>query len=399
MARLPEFIQDFLERFAGNGYTNKEHQQFINWLHTATGEEREQAAEQYREMAESQATGVTENKRLVDAIEAAIDARDQGEAKIIPLYRKAWFRAAAAAAVFIILLSGSLWYAQYRKAAVTVVLSSNNGKLINDVAPGGNLAILVMDDGRHVKLGDAHRQMITEKNGSRISDQNGLLSYGIDQIPTGTEIYNTIEVPRKGQYQLQLSDGTKVWLNAESSLTYPVAFGDKDRRVVVTGEAYFEVAGDPARPFHVRQGNLDVQVLGTHFNVNSYQDEKQVKVTLLQGAVRLISSERNSKVTLTPGMQGRVMPGGKLTVTDKVDVDGIIGWTQGQFRFRDADLKSILRQLVRWYDVQVQFKGKTVDRLFTGDMSRNKNLSAVLKILEMSNIHCSLENNILTVTP
>ncbi|MEO6962890.1 MAG: FecR domain-containing protein [Puia sp.] len=397
MAGLPEFIQDFLERFADGGHTEEEHEQFIYWLRTATPEELELGAERYREIAEKKSPAETKNRRLVDTIEAAIDAREMGQSKMIPLYRRIWFRVAAA--VFIILLSGSVWYIQSRKAVVSAVLATNNAKLLNDVAPGGNLAILVMDGGRQVKLGDARRQTITEKNGNQISDQNGLLSYGIGQTSTGTEIYNTIVVPRKGQYQVQLSDGTKVWLNAESTLTYPVVFTDKDRRVVVTGEAYFEVARDPSRPFHVRQGNLDVQVLGTHFNVNSYQDEKQVKVTLLQGAVRLTSSERDSKVTLKPGMQGLVMPGGKLTVTDKVDVNGIIGWTQGEFRFRDADLKSILRQLVRWYDVQVQFRGNTVDRLFTGDMSRNKNLSAVLKVLEMSNIHCSLENNILIVTP
>jgi hypothetical protein len=397
MAGLPEFIHDFLERFAANGHTEEEHQQFIYWLRTATREEQEQVAERYREIAENKSPAETENRRLVDTIEVAIDAREMGSAKIVPLYRKTWFRVAAA--VFIILFSGSVWYIQSRKAVVNAVLATNHAKLVNDVAPGGNLAILVMDGGRQVKLGDARRQTITEKNGSRISDQNGLLSYGIDGTHSGTEIYNTIEVPRKGQYQLRLSDGTKVWLNAESSLAYPVAFTGKDRRVVVTGEAYFEVAKDPARPFHVRQGGLDIQVLGTHFNVNSYSDEQQVKVTLLQGAVQLSASEPNSKITLTPGMQGRIRPGGKLTATDKVDVDEILAWTQGEFRFRDADLKTIVRQLVRWYDVQVQFRGNTDGRLFTGDMSRNKNLSALLKIFQMSNIHCSLENNTLIVTP
>ena len=233
-----------------------------------------------------------------------------------------------------------------------------------------------------------------------IKRSNGQLAYqvsGSNKSPAGTTTpveYNTMTTPRGGQYQLQLPDGTKVWLNAASSITYPTLFAGGERRVEVRGEAYFEVVKDPKMPFRVslpeqasKQGAQEIEVLGTHFNVNGYRDEPALTITLLEGAVKIDAS------VLKPG---EAYSNGKVK---KVNTEEAVAWKNGYFQFEQADIRTVLRQLARWYDVEVRYEGKIPERKFGGDIQRDSNLSDVLKGLELSQVHFRLEGRILTIIP
>lgn len=406
----PQHIHDFLQRFADDAYTEEEHWQFLDWLRSASLEDVQGIADRYQSLIEKKAPQETSRQGLVADIEAALDGVDSKlervdlkKTKSLPLYRRTWFRAAAA--ILVIVSASGLYFVLRQRGQNAAVVKKETKAPAGDILPGNNKAVLVRSDGSELVLGDGNNQVIqtiTEKNGQEIANKNGLLSYVESPAKTNavSPVYNTVRVPRKGQYQLVLADGTNVWLNAESSLTYPTVFTGDQRRVEVTGEAYFEVAKHPGKPFHVIYKNLDVLVLGTHFNVNGYEDEKETKVTLLEGLVKVSSSLAPAKgVQLKPGQQARLHQGGGLTVLADPDMEEVMAWKEGRFQFKDADLKSIMRQLMRWYDIEVEYKGNIEDRYFTADISRNKNLSAVLKILDLSNIHCTIEGKTLIVKP
>jgi len=194
--------------------------------------------------------------------------------------------------------------------------------------------------------------------------------------------YNMLVTPRRGQYQLVLPDGSKVWLNAASSIRYPVAFIGNERRVQITGEAYFEVTHNATMPFIVEKGDMRVEVLGTHFNVNAYNDESAIKTTLLEGKVKIVN--RQSAI-LKPGQQAILTAGSRLTILDKTDVEDVVAWKNGLFHFESSEIKTVMRQIARWYDVDVVYERTTVnnDPMFV-EISRNTRLSDVLKALEES---------------
>ncbi len=210
-----------------------------------------------------------------------------------------------------------------------------------------------------------------------------------------------MSTPRGGQYSLILPDGSKVWLNAISSIRYPTAFKNSERNVEITGEAYFEVAKDPLHPFKVSvrsalsKENTEVEVLGTHFNINAYSDEPLTNTTLLEGSVKVTRAA--GSVMIKPGQQAQISNDGIINLVPDVNIAEVMAWKDGHFIFRDTDLKTIMRQIMRWYDVEVKYEGNVPPRYFTADISRNKTLSGVLKILELSNIHFKLEGRTLTV--
>jgi ferric-dicitrate binding protein FerR (iron transport regulator) len=219
--------------------------------------------------------------------------------------------------------------------------------------------------------------------------------------------FNTLTTPRGGQYELVLPDGTKAWLNAASSITYPVCFNGGRREIKVTGEVYFEVASDPHKPFYitVRDG-VSMEVLGTHFNINAYGDEDAINTTLLEGRLRVVRS--GSEVILKPGQQARavVLKQGEqtqagsnegLVVADDVDVALVMAWKNGLFRFHEADLPTVLRQVARWYDVDIQYEGGVPVRTFEGKIERNLSLQQVLKILTKNDVQLSLEGRSILV--
>jgi transmembrane sensor len=250
----------------------------------------------------------------------------------------------------------------------------------NDVAPGGYKATLTLADGSVILLDDANNGTLTQQGDAKVIKLDGKVLYDL-VANTKQVVYNTISTPRGGQYQLALPDGSMVWLNATSSVRFPTAFTGNDRRVEITGEAYFEVAKDPARPFIVSVNNAEVQVLGTHFNINAYNDEEEVKTTLLEGSVKFVNGAGN--IILRPGQQSQLSKDGIIKLENSVNVEEVIAWKNGRFNFENAGIEMIMRQLSRWYDVEIEYNGKT-DDLFIAEMPRDIKLSDALKALELT---------------
>jgi ferric-dicitrate binding protein FerR (iron transport regulator) len=272
-----------------------------------------------------------------------------------------------------------------------------------DVMPGGNKAILTLANGSQIVLDSAVNGILTHQGNIKVIKlTNGQLVYENAGARADEVLYNTMSTPRGGQYSLILPDGSRVWLNAVSSIRFPTAFLGEERTVEITGEAYFEIAKDPLRPFRVlvnsglKDRRLEVAVLGTHFNINAYKDEATIKTTVLEGSVKV--SHGSSHTTIEPGEQTQ-FDNGILQIVHDANVTETVAWKDGRFEFKDTDLKTIMRQLMRWYDVDVQYNGNISERYFTADISRNKSLSGVLKMLELSDIDFKLEGNKLTVTP
>lgn len=304
----------------------------------------------------------------------------------VHLFKKSWFRYAAAILIIALAAGTFLWQPAPRKT--TPAIAS-----IQDVNPGNSKAILTLGDGSIVTLDSAGNQVILKG----ITQQGDQLQYDVVEN-TGTVSYNTLRTPRGGQFRIQLPDGTKAWLNAESSLTYPTAFPDDERNVEISGEVYFEVAKQAQAPFKVKVNNhTSIEVLGTHFNINAYRDEDYIRTTLLEGAIRINAGAE--KAVLAPGQQARVSDQG-IEVISNTDLDKTMAWKNGLFNFQDAHLKEVMRQLARWYDIDISYEGNVPDIEFGGKMSRNIKLSDVLKGLKGAGVQFRMEEGPkLIVTP
>lgn len=269
-----------------------------------------------------------------------------------------------------------------------------------DADPGGNRAVLILGNGRRVDLADAPDGQLVRRPGIQITKTtDGQLVYEVtapdDAKVSGNEqavVYNSIETPNGGQYQIVLPDGSKVWLNAASSLRYPASFGMLPvRRVELSGEAYFEIARDESKPFLVNSGKQTVKVLGTHFNVNAYDDEPLIKTTLLEGRIQLSLAGNASKVMLSPGEEA--VQKGPGFIVREADVKGAVAWKDGVFMFNSTDLQTLMRQLARWYDVEVVYEGDIAYKRFFGSIERSYALSEVLKVLKLGNVNFRLEQS------
>lgn len=296
-----------------------------------------------------------------------------------------------AAAVFLLLAAGFTVNRYLSKKEERMPLAMHP----TDLLPGGNKAILKLADGSEIALDDSKKGQIARQQNVLIAKtENGQVIYQADaaanKLVTANIIqYNAIITPRGGQYEVVLPDGTKVWLNAASSLKYPTTFSGTDRRVELTGEAYFEVAKNAAKPFFVKTSTQTVQVLGTHFNINSYADEKEVKTTLLEGSVKVSSNTGNSAVKIAPGEQA-INFGEEINIIHNADIDEAVAWKNGKFLFRNTDLQTIMRQLSRWYDVDVEYQGQVPERHYRGRISRNVPVSQVFEILKTSGLNFTI---------
>jgi transmembrane sensor len=290
--------------------------------------------------------------------------------------RRLWPYWSAAAAV--VLLAGVALY-QLRPAKVTPIIVA-----VNDARPASAKATLTMADGQVVTLDSTGARDLSQ-NGAVVRQQGGRLLYG-----NGSAVsYNTLQTPRGGQFQLQLPDGTEVWLNAASSIRFPTAFAGKERLVEVTGEVYMEVARNADQPFRVKVNEqVNVQVLGTRFNINAYGDEKAIQTTLVQGAVKVESG--SAAQILQPGQQAQVSDNIRVV---PADVEQVTAWKNGLFNFHNMELKEVMRQLSRWYDIDIEYRGTITPREFWGKMGRNLTLSEVLKGLEGAGINFKIEEN------
>ncbi|MDT3401047.1 FecR family protein [Mucilaginibacter terrae] len=267
------------------------------------------------------------------------------------------------------------------------------------IKPGSNKAILTLANGLKVNLNDVRNGFITKQDGITIEKAtNGLVQYkqhgkfasvALNQL-------NTVSTPNGGQWQINLPDGTHVWLNSASSLTYPISFDRlPNRKVKITGEAYFEVAKDKSHPFIVEAGNQFVKVLGTHFNINSYPNEPTLKTTLIEGSVQISTTQK--EVILKPGEQAKVSKG-KISIA-KIDTEPVIAWKDGDFIFKDIDFKTTMRQISRWYDVEVIYKTEPVSFTPGGWVSRSKDINTVLKIMESTeHVHFKVDGRRIVVT-
>ncbi|MBE9598673.1 FecR family protein [Pedobacter sp. MC2016-24] len=299
---------------------------------------------------------------------------------------KLWLRIAAgiAAIVTIAILSTYLFQKQGSS-------DQNITQTIKDISPGGNFATLKLADGRTISLKDQQNGTISKESGINISKtSDGQLVYTVDQKDQSLakEVYNTITTPVGGQYQVLLPDHSTVWLNAATSITYATTLNKQGKRWVrlESGEAYFEIAKDKAHPFIVSSSGQEVTVLGTHFNINNYSNENAIKTTLLEGSVKIQSS--SSTKVLKPGQQSAVTRN-QIKVTP-VDTEAVVAWKNGLFVFNEADVPAIMRQISRWYNVEVQYSGAIPNNLISGGIERNSNLTTAMKMLEMVGIKYQL---------
>lgn len=274
----------------------------------------------------------------------------------------------------------------------------------SDRPPGTQNAVLTLGDGTRITLDSAANGNLAQQGGTKVIKLNGQIAYTGKTSDSESPLFNTISTARGNQYMLILSDGTKVWLNAASSMRFPTAFKGNERKVEITGEAYFEIAKNPSMPFKVVAGGGEIQVLGTHFNVNAYSDESTVKTTLLEGAVAV--QKEKSRLLLSPGQQAKFRPQTASANTEKaisllkdVDTGHETAWKDGFFWFDNTDLHTLMRQVARWYDVEVEFKGDVSDDGFSGKVSRSVPLSKLLKVLEQYEINFKVEGKKITISP
>ena len=329
-------------------------------------------------------------EKFIEELKGKMNASSKIEkTAVIKLFN--WKKIAVAASILIAVGIGTFVVFQKGDEAPVVAVS----KQVNDKAPGKTGAILTLADGSKIVLDSLGNGLVANQNNTTVSKKNGALVY---KSGNNSElVYNTMTTPRARQYNLELSDGTKVWLNASSSLTFPTSFASNERKVILTGEAYFEVAKDKKRPFRVSVNEMQVNVLGTHFNINAYDDEATINTTLLEGSVLL--SEKSQKVLLKPGQQAQKQKKGTIVVNNKVNIDEVMGWKNGVFYFENANLQTVLREISRWYDVDVVFEKGIPVRTFEGEIQRNLKLSQVLKILEKNKVHFKIDGNVLRVQP
>jgi len=310
-----------------------------------------------------------------------------------PVRRMRPYRIAAAALLFIILTGATFYFLRKQSGPAPAAIASK------DVAPpSATRAVLTLSDGSKIVLDSAGKGNIaTQRTTAVIKRGDGDIAYQTAGKTTEVE-YNTLTVPRGSRIaHVTLSDGTRVWLNAGSSLRYPVAFNGQDRKVEVTGESYFEVAQDKAHPFVVSKGNNAITVLGTHFNVNAYDEEGPMKVTLLEGSVKVTSGSGNS--LLQPGQMAIMDPLQNIDILNNADIERIMAWKNGYFNFSSADIRTVMRELARWYGLELDFENTTTEK-FHIEISRDIPLSKVLRILEMTDkIHFSISGNKVTVMP
>jgi ferric-dicitrate binding protein FerR (iron transport regulator) len=338
-----------------------------------------------------------------DALWARVQQKIAAQTPVVPItgnkYRK-WLYAAASI-VIIGSATALLWWNNGRPPEET----DTEPLTVNDVAPGINTARLTLADGSTILLDSAANGQLAEQGDAKvIKSAGGQLRYesGASGSPSGAVSLNTLTTPKGGQYQLSLPDGTRVWLNAASSITYPTTFTTQARLVTITGEAYFQVAKDARKPFKVTAAGTTVEVLGTHFNISAYDNEPAVTTTLEEGAVDVKLAATGQIQRLAPGQQALVPKAqSQIRLVKNADMEEAFAWIHGDIAFHDADLATIMRSLERWYNITVDIKGSLQERPFYFTVNRSAPLSEVLHFLEVYKINYSIDakNRRLMITP
>lgn len=375
----PEQARLLAQKYLDGTITPKEKQLFDSWYQSAPDTlEWDDAAITSEEVLQ---------QRMLQQIEAGMP-----RPAVTPLYKRLAPVAAIAAAIAGIAVLSILWWRQPAHKAPAAPMAT----VQHDRPPGKSGAILTLADGSTVALDEAQQGQVATQGAIHIQNQKGRLSYTGGKTNSEATAMNTITTPVSRQYQLVLAEGTKVWLNASSSLRFPAAFNGKERIVELTGEAYFEVAASVHAPFTVKVNGIDIQVLGTRFNVNAYAEEEAVKTTLVQGAVKV---EKGAvQQLLSPGEQAAIA-GDKVKITHP-DIEAVTGWVNGSFVFKKTDIKTAMSQIARWYDLDVTYKGDMTGITLSGDISRDVYASSLLKALELTGtVRFNIEGRNITVMP
>jgi len=339
-------------------------------------------------------------KRLSDAIKLDIDKKlEEQENSISPTLtgsgRSINYKLGIVALLAVVIGIGTFWIIGRQEHDIVEQKEANQESASMPIKPGKDDAILILADGTSIVLNDVQKGMVSEQQGVQIEKTaDGELQYRV--VEGSAAVENTISTPNGGQYRLVLADGTKVWLNAASSLRFPTSFSTHERTVHLTGEAYFEVMkGD--KPFKVISDNQVVEVLGTHFNINTYKEETTYKTTLVEGSVRITKRAEDaqelshtSKV-LRPGQQAILSALGDKIIVEPVDIEEFIAWKDGYFKFEKATIQTIMRQVARWYDVEVEYRGALSNDLFVGEINRSEDIEEVLRVLRLGKINAFIE--------
>ena len=409
-------IKNLLDSYIAGSATQQEQQLVEQWL-----EENDQQNTEWQLMNnKDKAAWLLQLYRDIDNSITPKDAGWQDDDTIdssLAWYKKFWLPVAAA---LIVSIGAGIYYfllpQQERATPVSVIAP----QLQNDALPGTNKAILMLDNGKTILLDDSQDGVLVKQGGTAVSKQGENLMYKGkgNNDKDAPVVFNTLTTPRGGQYKLVLADGSKVWLNASSSIRYPVSFTGNERKVEITGEVYFEISqlsvdglkGKATKriPFIVKVNMLgregaEVEVLGTHFNINAYDDEDAISTTLLEGSIKISPPRPNEKsleaVIITPGQQARLNKNGLLQLVKEVNIEETVAWKNGLFMMNGAAIPAVLRQLARWYDVDIVYGNGIPEGRITGDIPRDMNLSEVLKVMELSGVHFKIDNKKIIVNP
>ncbi|MBN9386196.1 MAG: DUF4974 domain-containing protein [Chitinophagaceae bacterium] len=382
--RLLALVKAYLE----GTISPSEREELLNWYHAVNEQDIEWDISQPEDKEKVRL-------EILSAIRKGIRPR--------PAIRVWKYSAVAASIILLIGLGGYFFFFSSQHTIKPAFATTSSPADIN--APQTNRAMLTLANGTTVFLDSVPGSTIAEQGDSKIEKSaDGKIVYKNAKRATPKEVvYNTLFNPRGSKVvNIQLYDGSKVWLNAESSITYPVTFTGKERRVTIKGEAYFEIArfvspeDGKKLPFIVQKGDMEVKVLGTHFNVNAYDDEKNIKTTLVEGSVQLQAGGKS--VLLKPGQQS-IWQAGQLSVSNDVNIEEVLAWKNGYFYFEDAGIPQLMKQLSRWYNVDIVFDGKVPERKFGGKIPGNTSLSEMLKILSITKINYKMENRTLVISP
>ncbi len=377
--------------FIRNALSEKEHDELDNWVN-----ESDHNMKLFEDLTDEK--NITANLEWMDKVQTeksfqALQQRGAFKGTTKRFYnRKVWLVAAS-----IVVLFGLFFVYRFtaHKPGVIKDIATSDTTLLK---PGGNRATLTLADGKVIDLRYAKTGIIENASGTQVDKiADGELVYEKDNSVGNAAVIHTLSTPVGGQYQVTLPDGTKVWLNAASTIKYPTAFSGNERKVTITGEAYFEVAKNEQKPFRVwMPDSTSVVVTGTHFNINAYQNEREQKVTLLEGSV--VVSNAMNVIKLEPGTQALVK--NKAITKDKIlNAEAITGWKDGLFVFHDAPIESIMMQIERWYDAKIIYK-TNIKQLFNATILRSEPLAKVLNLLELNGyVHFKTEKNIIYVLP
>ncbi|RZS75155.1 FecR family protein [Pseudobacter ginsenosidimutans] len=403
---LHERLQYLYDRYETGACTHRERLELMELAampeHEAFFKERIDAAMINVAYDEATILSLLPNKRAEEIFEEILRQPVLVRRKALTL--RYW---AAAAAILLVLAAGAyLWFSS------TASKMGPQSSLAMEIMPGKDGAILTLADGKQIVLDSIASGIIGSQNGAQLTLTNGQLAYGSSGQINHTMEYNTISTPKGRQFRLLLSDGTMVWLNAASSLKYPTIFTGKERQVTVSGEVYFEVAKNTKMPFRVSVNEkATIDVLGTSFNVEAYSNEGAINTTLLEGSIRAavvpagVGGNAANKV-LKPGQQAQIsntptdpgaVPG--ITVIDNIDIEKVMAWKNGFFNFEGASLAEVMKQLERWYDIEVIYEKGIPDKKLMGKMTRDITLNGLLAGLEELGIHGRLEGRKLTILP